>query len=312
MKKQLLTSLAAIALIFTTGNNFASAEAPKTTSNDNLANRLSCWGIWDNHEWVDFQTLRSNIEFPTFLDYLEAKFSSNKMPVVLKDAPTKKVDTNVYKFVTEVNSNKNVAVKTTKPTTNITKSFYTLPGFNFVPDYYVQPTKPIAVEPKPIVTQPTTPIATKPTAPVVTKPAPVVTQPTTPVAETPTTVSAYEKQVFDLTNVERAKAGLKPLVLDAKLSSVARTKSQDMHDKKYFSHTSPTYGSPFDMMKKFGITYSWAAENIAQGQRTPQEVVTAWMNSAGHRANILSSSATTLGVGYVADGNYWTQMFIGK
>jgi uncharacterized YkwD family protein len=177
----------------------------------------------------------------------------------------------------------------------------------------VKPVKKVVKKPTAPVTKPSTPVVTKPTAPVTTTPkAPVVTQPTTPVAETPTTVSAYEKQVFDLTNVERAKAGLKPLVLDAKLSSVARTKSQDMHDKKYFSHTSPTYGSPFDMMKKFGITYSWAAENIAQGQRTPQEVVTAWMNSVGHRANILSPKATTLGVGYVADGNYWTQMFIAK
>ena len=95
------------------------------------------------------------------------------------------------------------------------------------------------------------------------------------------------------------------------LSRVARYKSQDMKDKGYFSHTSPTYGSPFDMMKKFGITYRTAGENIAKGQRTPQAVVNAWMNSSGHRANILNSSFTQIGVGYVADGNYWTQMFTG-
>ncbi|MDF2592072.1 MAG: sporulation protein, partial [Clostridia bacterium] len=77
-------------------------------------------------------------------------------------------------------------------------------------------------------------------------------------------------------------------------------------------HTSPTYGSPFDMMKQFGITYKTAGENIAMGQRTPEEVVKAWMNSPGHRANILKSSFTHIGVGYVANGSYWTQMFIGK
>jgi uncharacterized YkwD family protein len=125
-------------------------------------------------------------------------------------------------------------------------------------------------------------------------------------------VSAYEKQVVDLTNAERQKAGLKPLQLDEKLSNVARTKSQDMKDKGYFDHNSPTYGSPFDMMKQFGITYKTAGENIAMGQKTPEEVVNAWMNSEGHRENIMNPNFTHIGVGYVKDGNYWTQQFIGK
>ena len=123
-------------------------------------------------------------------------------------------------------------------------------------------------------------------------------------------VSEYEKRVAELVNVERAKYGLPALKLNTELSAVARLKSQDMRDKNYFSHTSPTYGSPFDMMKKFGISYRTAGENIARGQRTPEEVVNGWMNSEGHRANILNSSFTEIGVGYVADGNYWTQMFI--
>ena len=84
-----------------------------------------------------------------------------------------------------------------------------------------------------------------------------------------------------------------------------------MVTNKYFSHTSPTYGTPFQMIKNFGISYRTAGENIAYGQRTPQAVVNAWMNSSGHRANILNSSYTQIGVGYVASGNYWTQMFIG-
>lgn len=66
------------------------------------------------------------------------------------------------------------------------------------------------------------------------------------------------------------------------------------------------------MMKSFGITYRTAVENIARGQATPAAVVNAWMNSAGHRANILNTSFTEIGVGYVAPGNYWTQIFIGK
>ncbi|MGA9225520.1 MAG: CAP domain-containing protein [Mesobacillus sp.] len=131
-------------------------------------------------------------------------------------------------------------------------------------------------------------------------------------APTNTAVSAYEQKVVELTNQERAKNGLKPLALDTALSKVAREKSRDMQNKGYFSHTSPTYGSPFDMMKKFGITYRSAGENIAMGQPTPEAVVKAWMNSAGHRANILNSSYTHIGVGHIASGNYWTQMFIGK
>lgn len=148
-------------------------------------------------------------------------------------------------------------------------------------------------------------------------PAPVkepAKSPTQEAAKAPASsaVSAYEQKVVELTNQERAKNGLKPLALDTELSKVAREKSRDMQSKGYFSHTSPTYGSPFDMMKKFGITYRSAGENIAMGQPTPEEVVKAWMNSSGHRANILNSSYTHIGVGHVANGNYWTQMFIGK
>ena len=137
---------------------------------------------------------------------------------------------------------------------------------------------------------------------------PATTQPT----QSTSSVSAYEKKVVELTNAERAKQGLAPLTLDTELSKVARTKSQDMKNKNYFDHTSPTYGSPFDMMKSFGISYKSAGENIAMGQKTPEQVVQAWMDSPGHRANIMNSSFTHIGVGYVASGNYWTQQFIGN
>jgi uncharacterized YkwD family protein len=130
--------------------------------------------------------------------------------------------------------------------------------------------------------------------------------------QAPAGISQYAQQVIELTNRERARAGLPALKLDAQLSSVAQKKSEDMQQNHYFSHTSPTYGSPFDMMRDFGVTYKTAGENIAQGQRTPQEVVTAWMNSPGHRANILNRQFTHIGVGFEQAGNHWTQMFIGK
>ena len=124
-------------------------------------------------------------------------------------------------------------------------------------------------------------------------------------------VSSFESEVVRLVNEARTKHGLKPLTENWELSRVARYKSQDMVDNRYFSHTSPTYGTPFKMIKAFGLTYRTAGENIAYGQRTPQAVVRAWMDSSGHRANILNASYTQIGVGYVASGHYWTQMFIG-
>ena len=120
----------------------------------------------------------------------------------------------------------------------------------------------------------------------------------------------YEQEVIRLINEIRAKNGLKALTYDWELSRVARYKSQDMKDNNYFSHTSPVYGSPSQMIRNFGISFRSAGENIAKGYATPQAVVNAWMNSSGHRANILNASFTKIGVGYVSGGNYWTQMFI--
>jgi uncharacterized YkwD family protein/spore coat assembly protein SafA len=128
-------------------------------------------------------------------------------------------------------------------------------------------------------------------------------------------VKNVESEVLALVNQERGKAGLKPLEMDWELQRVARTKSQDMAQKGYFSHQSPTYGSPFDMMKQFGVSFKAAGENIASGQRTPQEVMDSWMKSTGHRANILKPEFTHIGVGYYRGGSYghmWTQMFITK
>ena len=126
------------------------------------------------------------------------------------------------------------------------------------------------------------------------------------------TVTSYEQEVIRLVNEIRVENGLKALTYDWELARVARYKSQDMKDNKYFAHNSPVYGTPFQMIKNFGSSYRSAGENIAKGYATPQAVVNGWMNSSGHRANILHANYTHIGVGYVSGGNYWTQMFIAK
>lgn len=131
------------------------------------------------------------------------------------------------------------------------------------------------------------------------------------IPQTDSTVSSFEAEVVRLVNEIRRQNGLSSLTANWELSRVARYKSQDMLDNHYFSHNSPTYGTPFQMIKAFGLSYRTAGENIAKGYASPQAVVNGWMNSSGHRANILNASYTQIGVGYVAQGNYWTQMFLG-
>ncbi len=126
-------------------------------------------------------------------------------------------------------------------------------------------------------------------------------------------VLSFEEEVVSLVNDIRVEAGLQSLKLDSHISDVARLKSEDLRDNDYFDHQSPTYGSPFDMMESYNVEYSYAGENIAAGQKTPEEVVNAWMNSPGHKANILKKEFDTIGVGYAVGGSYkhyWTQMFI--
>jgi uncharacterized YkwD family protein len=125
-------------------------------------------------------------------------------------------------------------------------------------------------------------------------------------------IGKVAQQVIDLTNQQRKQNGLPALKADTQLSGVANKKANDMEQNHYFSHTSPTYGSPFDMMRDFGVSYKSAGENIAEGQQTAQDVVNAWMNSEGHRKNILNPDFTNIGVGFDNNGNYWSQMFIGK
>lgn len=148
----------------------------------------------------------------------------------------------------------------------------------------------------------------QPTTPTPSKPAPSKPETSKPSTGTSSNPSAYAAEVVKLVNQERAKAGLKPLTENAKLSNMAMDKAKDMSNNNYFDHNSPTYGSPFDMMKKYGISFSYAGENIAKGQKTPADVMKAWMNSEGHRANILNGNYTTIGVAYY--NGYWVQEFI--
>ena len=130
----------------------------------------------------------------------------------------------------------------------------------------------------------------------------------------PTTAEMTQAEaILKLVNAERQKAGVSALTLSTKLTDIANTKAKDMADKNYFSHDSPTYGSPFDMLKHFGVSYSYAGENIAAGQKSAEEVMNSWMNSSGHKANILNKNYTQLGVGFYRGGQYgteWVQLFI--
>jgi uncharacterized YkwD family protein len=148
-----------------------------------------------------------------------------------------------------------------------------------------------------------------PSAPSASQPAkPSQPAPSAPSSQ-PAQTGSYEQQVLDLVNKYRADAGLSPLKWSSQLSAMAKDKAVDMYTNHYFDHNSPTYGSPFDMMRSYGISYNYAGENIAMGQRTPQEVMTAWMNSQGHRENILNPHYTTIGIAYY--NGEWVQEFIG-
>ncbi len=127
-------------------------------------------------------------------------------------------------------------------------------------------------------------------------------------------ISSSEQQMINLVNQSRAQNDLPALQSDNQLSEIARIKSKDMIDGNYFSHNSPTHGSPFDMLKNFGVSYIKAGENIA-GNQTVEKAHEALMNSSGHRQNILSSEYTHIGIGIQEGGQYgnmFTQMFIQK
>ncbi|HBK67550.1 MAG TPA: serine protease [Firmicutes bacterium] len=177
-----------------------------------------------------------------------------------------------------------------------TNSYYTSQYSNNQ-NYYVPP-------------QSSTP-APKPTEP--TKPS----VPSNPLPSTPAPskgLTSMEQKMVSLVNQERTKAGLQQMKVDTTLVNLARKKSQDMIDKNYFGHTSPTYGSPFNMLKQAGVSYYTAGENLA-GAGSVESAHSMLMASPGHRANILNSRFNNFGVGIAKGGPYgnmFTQLFIGK
>ena len=214
-------------------------------------------------------------------------------------APAKAADTAPAKVTTATPAKETAAAPVKTTTTTPAKETTTTPA----KETTATPAKETTATPAKETT--TTPAKTTTTTPDSTV--------QTPADTASSTLGTYEQQVVDLVNKERAAAGLPALKVNTKLAAVAEKKAEDMRDNNYFSHTSPTYGSPFDMMRQFGISYTAAGENIAKGQKTPADVMNGWMNSSGHRANILNSSYTEIGVGYVTDssGNtYWVQQFI--
>jgi uncharacterized YkwD family protein len=145
-----------------------------------------------------------------------------------------------------------------------------------------------------------------PTPAPVPEPTPTPTPAPQPQQPTAHVLTEEEQQMIDLVNQARQEQGLEPLTVDSELSKTARLKSEDMVNNNYFSHQSPTYGSPFDMMKQFGISYSTAGENIACNQSVAAHQ--ALLDSPGYRANILSAEFTRIGIG-IADGGQCGKMF---
>lgn len=158
-----------------------------------------------------------------------------------------------------------------------------------------------------------------PEAPVVEPPAPAP-QPPAPAPKTPATsqpvsgLTAEENRMLSLVNQARTSQGLAPLAVDLRLVDLARKKSRDMIANNYFGHNSPTYGSPFDMMRSAGVTYRYAGENLA-GTASVERAHELLMNSEGHRRNILNPNFDHVGIGIADGGPYgkmFTQMFIGN
>lgn len=136
-------------------------------------------------------------------------------------------------------------------------------------------------------------------------------QPQTP--EAPDTLAAYQGEILRLVNAERTKAGVAPLTLNATLCAAAQLRARELPTQ--FAHTRPDGTQCFTVLDQVGQRYRTAGENIAAGQTSPAQVMSDWMNSPGHRRNILDASFTQLGVGYLQTdsgyGEYWVQLFIG-
>lgn len=142
---------------------------------------------------------------------------------------------------------------------------------------------------------------------------PIITKP-----GSPNSLNPFEQEVLTLVNSERTKVGCGALTANDKLVAAARGHSQDMADNDFFDHTGSNGSSPGDRIEAQGYNWSWWGENIAAGYTTPAAVMDGWMNSPGHRDNILNCNFTEIGIGYVYNAHdtgsvnyrhYWTQVF---
>ncbi|WP_371818604.1 CAP domain-containing protein [Sedimentibacter sp. zth1] len=313
MKNKVIT----LSLLITAMSIFPAFGNTNDNCNSNVLNNFNsnCYiltkGVESNKNCENFSQSNCNIDIFSFINkYMTDKSCNNKYISILNSLKSRFGQKNDKPSVTTPNNNKpNITVP------NNNKPNVTVPNNN-------KPSVTVPEKDKPSITIPeknkpsiTVPEKDKPSITVPEKDKPSITVPEKdkPSTEnTNTSVSSFEKKVVELVNVERTKNGLTPLKLDTSISNVARIKSKDMATNNYFSHTSPTYGSAGNMLTKYNISYTAWGENIAAGQRTPEEVVNAWMNSSGHRANILSSTFTKIGVGYATNSSgkaYWTQMF---
>jgi uncharacterized protein YkwD len=171
------------------------------------------------------------------------------------------------------------------------------------------PSQQSSVAAKPAASTTLARTTTKATTKAATAPRTTATKPAT---TAPAGNSSYEQQVLTLTNAQRAAAGCPALIWNGTLASVARAHSQDMAAKGYFDHNSQNGTTPAQRLTAAGYPYRQMAENIAAGQSTPDNVMTSWMGSAGHKANILNCSLKEIGVGFATGGpygTYWTQDF---
>jgi uncharacterized YkwD family protein len=307
MKKKVLALALAAALGLSSTSAFAA-----TTNCTTVTTKYDINNILKNYS---VQTNKSNVTYKVTINGKTVDINSIDLNSLLTKAQTTEQKNTATKPVaqkpatTQTTAQKPATTQTTTQKPATAKPAEQKPATTQTP--VQKPATTQTTTQKPATTQTTTQKPATTTQTTTQKPA------TTAPAQTNTTnastsVSAYEQKVVELVNVERAKAGLPALKLDTAMSSVARTKSQDMASNNYFAHQSPTYGSAGDMLTRFGIKWSAWGENIAYGQKTPEAVVTAWMNSAGHRANIMSSNYSRIGVGYVTNANgtpYWTQMF---
>lgn len=284
MKKSMAVILLGSALLVSNNNN---VEASYQNNDANVHKAVQTIQYYVGTEGQYNSSSDMNEYFSSYIEELKKKFGENLFVTVQKPSaePVQPTEPTIEQ-------------KPVVPSKPVEQQKPVAPNKPVEQHKPVTPNKPIEQQ-KP-ATAPQTPIEQ-----------PVVQQPPANQGQS-TSISAVEQAVLNLTNAERQKAGLQPLQIDNNLMNSARQKSTDMATKNYFSHTSPTYGSPFDQMKANGVSYRAAAENIAMGQRSAEEVVKAWMDSPGHRQNILTASFTHIGIGYDANGNYWTQQFIQK